>query len=1111
MKSHKKMKILAAILMLGLLCGTAFAAPATIINGTYSPSDNTIPINKEVNSDQEFKITLEDEGNVTWTDENDDEITEGTSVSPDKKIFTLIYEIIDTAVHSVKASVSNASGDLGEVTWTIQGTAPDLEIKDSYPTKSEDGWEEEDDEDLIKTVTQSSSNSTFDFNITVNQNCTVVWNVEDSDGNSVVDTVTDDGDDGNGVTDSEFDFEAGEEIETYTITATATSTVGSDEEIKTWIVDVVRKGYYSGNRIWENGMSTTYTWDALSYSGFFYNLDDGKSSETLTIEAISRNIDEGNIKYSTEPMETDFEYNNWGSYQVIGFMAEKYFAGYNENTTIEGESLDESLIKEGVLAKVLTDTDDKESAYSGSSFILEDGYALNIVEVDVNGNTVWIQLEKDGDVVDDDFLASNENYVYEADLGDAEDVPIIIAHVGTVFAGQETSAVFIEGIFQISDNYVEIESGDSFGEMEITSASSSGIKMENEDDINLDEGDTIELMGKILIQVADDSTLRFAPYVDISEPGTYELRGTVYDEDEDDPITTWDPYNFEGFYYNIDEGIGTEELRIEDSDLSDREITEGQLIYETTPEEVEFEHDQWGYFQVIGFMAEKYFAGYIDEGDKKTTVGDEDLDVSLLSDNILCKVLTDTDDKESMYSGSALILEEGYALNIQEVDINGEVVWVQLEKDGDAVDDAFVESNENYVYETDLGDAEDIPLIIVHFSNVFAGAETNAVFVEGIFQISDDYLELESDDTFGEMEVSSIGESGIKMENNDDINLDQDETIDIMGEINFKVADSGTLRFYPFVEVETEGGASRELRINVPDEIIEGEEFTIEVTAGEDEVEDVTVRIDGSTVGKTDEDGEVTYSDTAGTYKVTAERDGYTTANTNIEIIEPKIQMTISVSPQAVYVGDTMTIEVLEAIGGDPVEDAEISIDGESLEETDEDGTVTYSTDDPGTIKVSATKKGYLDESTNVKVRDLEAIFVYSNLVIDPLEVRAEKEATISVDVENTGNAAGDTNVELVVNGTVAGTQTISLGIGEGTTVTFKHAEEVPGTYTAEVGGETGTYTVLEKSSGLLYGLGALILAIAGGAAYMFTKGGWTVGMLQEKVQELLDSVKPRK
>ncbi len=1084
MKSHKKMKTLAVILMLGLLCGTAFAAP--VINSS-TPSDKDIEV--DIGTNQEFTVTLNESGTVKWFVEDE----EKSPSSSTDTFSSYIYAVSDTIQRTIKAVVEgNANASPEE--WTIKGS--ELEITAANPTESNWG------SSFVKTITASSSNSTSNFNITTNQNCTIEWTVKDSDDNTVESKS-----EPSEVKSSSFVFAAGKVVDTFTIKATATkSGAGSDE--KTWTLEVVPKGYSSGNRIWDEDLGLSkdeYTWDALSYSGFFYDLDDGEFSEKLTIKDIKRNIDEGKITYSTEPMETDFEYNDWGSYQVIGFMAEKYFAGYNENTTIEGESLDISLIKEGVLAKVLTDTDDKESAYSGSSFILEDGYALNIVEVDVNGNTVWIQLEKDGDVVDDDFLSSNDDYVYEADLGDAEDIPIIIAHVGTVFAGQETSAVFIEGIFQISDNYVEIEEGDSFGEMEIKSASGSGITMRNEDDVNLDEGDTIELMGKILIQVADDSTLRFAPFVDISEPGTYELRGTVYDEDVDgDSFPTWTPFNFEGFYYNIDEGIGTEELRIED--LNGREIPEGQLIYETTPQPVEFEHDNWGDFKVIGFMAEKYFAGYPEDA-----VNGEIDEVSLLSDNILTKVLTDTDDKESMYSGSALILEEGYALNIQEVDINGEVVWVQLEKDGDAVDDAFVSSNEDYVYETDLGDAEDVPLIIVHFSNVFAGAETNAVFVEGIFQISDDYLEIEDGDTFGEMEIS-ISSNSITMKNEDDINLDEDETIDIMGEVKFKVADSGTVRFYPFVEVETEGGASRELRIDVPDEIIVDEEFTIEVTAGEDAVEDVTVKVNGKTVSKTDEDGEVTYTPVAaGTYKVSAEKEGYTTANKNIEVIEPKVAMTIGISPQTVYIGDTMTIEVVEAIGGDPVEGAEISINGEFLKETDEDGTVTYSTDKPATIKVSATKQGYLDESANVKVRDLEPIFVFSNLVIDPLEVRAEKEATISIDVENTGNAAGDYNVELVVNETVADSQTISLGIGEGTTVTFKHAEEVPGTYTAEVGGETGTYTVLEKSSGLLYGLGALILAIAGGAAYMFTKGGWTVGMVQEKVQELLDSVKPRK
>ena len=95
-------------------------------------------------------------------------------------------------------------------------------------------------------------------------------------------------------------------------------------------------------------------------------------------------------------------------------------------------------------------------------------------------------------------------------------------------------------------------------------------------------------------------------------------------------------------------------------------------------------------------MADKYFAGYQDGA-----VDGEVDDVSLLSDNILSKVLIDTDDKKSMYSGSALALENGYSLSIKEVDVNGNSVWVQLEKDGKVVDDGFCFLGQDYVYKTD--------------------------------------------------------------------------------------------------------------------------------------------------------------------------------------------------------------------------------------------------------------------------------------------------------------------------------------------------------------------------------------------------------------------------
>ncbi len=1030
----------------------------------FDPSSSSVTNN--VGESRVFTATVSQPSNMTWSFDNTPLYTNTTVTQS-----SYTNNSAAQGTHTVKVDAQNENGtDSKTWTWTVAVNGVPVNFDPSQGTIE---------------VAQGKSQT---FSISSSQNINVEWFVKDVKQEQETDT---------NVASSSYEFE-GSSTGEYTLKAVASDPNGIySPSTQTWTVKVVSAS--SGDRIWEEGMPETYTWTAQSYSGFYYDLDSGVSSENMTIKDIKdRSIDSGNIEYVTEPTETDFEYGNWGSYQIIGFMAEKYFAGYTtDGSKVIGD--DVSPISNGVLSKILIDSDDKNSAYSGDALILEEGYSLNIVEVDVNGESVWIQLEKDGNVVDDSFVTSGKDYVYEADLGEAEEVPIIIAHFGTVFAGAETSAVFVQGLFQISDDYVELENGDTFGEMEVTSLSSSEIKMKNDDNVGLDEGETIDLMGKIQIQVADDRKLRFAPVLDTSEAGTYELRGTVYDEKINGKTASWTPFNFEGFYYNIDEGIGTENLTVEE--FGNGDIPSGKLVYKSEPQAVDFEYSDWGNFTVVGFMAEKYFAGYTD-GSVKGAVND----VSLLSDNILCKVLTDSDDKESMNSGSALILEDGYSLNIVEVDINGESVWVQLEKDGEVVDEGFVTSGKDYIYETSLGEAEDVPLIIIHFGTVFSGTETSAVFVQGIFQLSDDYTEINNGDTFGEMEVASVSESGITMKNDDDIGLGQDETIEIMGNVSFRTADNSTLRFYPFVEVETggEGNSSDSLKITVPDEVYAKDKFNIEVTAGGEAVEGATIKVNESSVGETNDDGIVEYTaEEVGTLKITAEKDDYKTANKNINVIPPREKMTVSILPETVYVGDILKIETVEAIGGDPIEGANISINGNVVNKTGSDGKAVYTTDKSGTLKLGITKEGFLNQEVNVKVRDFEAIYEFSNLVVEPLEVSAGKDATISVDVGNTGNAAGNKSVELFVNGNVTDSKEISLDMGKNTTVTFEHVEEVPGTYRVEVGGENATYTVKEKSSLLLYALGAIVLLIVGGAAYFFTKGGGDIGMVQEKIREL--------
>ncbi|MDD2339089.1 MAG: S-layer protein domain-containing protein [Methanosarcina sp.] len=813
----------------------------------------------------------------------------------------------------------------------------------------------------------------------------------------------------------------------------------------------------TGNRIWDENanQNLTYTWTPQTYSGFYYDLDTGEGSENLTVQLSkgSRTIEEKNLQYETKPIQTAFKHKNWGSYQVIGFMAERYFAGYTANSSFANKDL--SVISEGQLSKVLTDTDDRKSLYTGSSLILEDGYSLNIVEVDVKGNTVWVQLEKDGNIIDNAFLPSNSDYVYKTGLGSAEDVPIIAVYFSQIFSGRETNAVFIQGIFQISDQSLKVRGGDDFGKMEVSSISSSGIKMRNSDSISLSKGNTIDVMGKLIFVVADASELRFAPIVKTTEPGTYELRGTVHDEKFDTSV--WTPFNFEGFYYNIDDNVSTESLVIEK--LNDRTIDDKMLVYSTKPARVEFEHKGWGNYEVVGFMAEKYFAGY-----PENTFGNSK-GVSVLSDRILSKVLIDDDNKKSLFTGSSLALENGYTLKAAEVDINGEKVLFELYKDGKLVDSGVVFKNEDYIYKADIGGAENVPVITVHVSTVFRSRETDAVFVEGIFQISEDYLKVAQGDSFGKMEVSSISSSGITMKNEDSISLSRDEVINLMGNVKFRVADASVLRFYPFVEIKTEAGD--QLNIEMPDVLIAGRKAEVLVMARNVSVGGVEVFVGTTSVGTTGDDGNLTFTPSReGSFTVTANRAGYVSGSKDIDVVaEGVLKLMLSVTPTTVREGDQINIKVIDSVGKQPIAGADVFFGGKKIDkQTDAKGTISHWVTAPGTYTINATKSGYEEGENVIEVIESAAQFTFSDLTVKPASVEAGTPVKIRVNAVNNGTVAGESKVELLVNNKSVDSKNVTLSSGESTEVEFSHTEDKPGTYTVQVGGLSKSYEVIKKA-----------------------------------------------
>jgi hypothetical protein len=82
-------------------------------------------------------------------------------------------------------------------------------------------------------------------------------------------------------------------------------------------------------------------------------------------------------------------------------------------------------------------------------------------------------------------------------------------------------------------------------------------------------------------------------------------------------------------------------------------------------------------------------------------------------------------------------------------------------------------------------------------------------------------------------------------------------------------------------------------------------------------------------------------------------------------------------------------------------------------------------------------------------------------LDINPKQVYTNQPVTISTNVVNTGDEAGSLYVVLKINGNVEQTRMVSVGAHGAQPVKFTVVKAQPGTYTVDIGGQQGSFTVL--------------------------------------------------
>ena len=835
----------------------------------------------------------------------------------------------------------------------------------------------------------------------------------------------------------------------------------------------------TGNRIWTEGMDTTYTWNPYSFAGFYYNLNDNVGTEELRIRNINtqRTIAENDLIYSTSPTEVNFGYSGFGKYQVIGFMADKYFAGYtasskppNPTGTVEAKSA----LGSRQLHRVLIDDDTKRIMYLGSTLTLQEGYVLKAKDISVTDRVMLISLLKDGTEVDTAALEAGQTYIYApGKAGVVSDLPVIMVRFDSVFSGREVQAAFLKGIFQISEKYATVNTGDRYGEMEIRNVGAGGIEMTNRNSISLSRGNTIDLIGDLKIVVADSDILRFA--LSVEKTGAFEVRGTVY------PITQeWTPFNFGlnvggtniGFYYDMDNDVGKEKLKIEQ--INGGTIPERKLKYSTSPDEISFEYTGFGKYNVIGFMADRYFAGYT----AKSEITNRN-PITVFDTSQLHKVLLDDDVKRTVSTGSTLTLKDGYVLKMKDIDIGaGEgQILVGLLKDGKEIDVDVVSGRETYIYvPRKVGNVSELPIIAVHFDAVFRGKEVSAAFVKGVFQVSEDFTTVKSGDRNGLMEVDSVNSNGIVMTNRNPISLSSGSIVELMGNIKFKVADSATLRFYPFVDVKPEMIANQ-LLIDAPPKATAGDTITIKVTAGGRAVEGAAVGIN-SEVGNTDKNGimelNIKKSLATGSYNLTATKLGYQKASRNIEIEGYLENRLIIDAPAKANQFEEITIKATNKEL--PVSGVTVALDNITIGTTDSSGMLKYTPEVSGTHTIYASKSGLITSARDIDIR--VPFSEYKALDINaPDVVISGKEAVFSANVTNIGTKKDTLPVVLIVNSTEVQTISVTLAPKEIKEVTFKQAIDMPaGNYTVEVLGQKKLVEVKGAALNVYMVLGIIIV-----------------------------------
>ncbi|MCE8426424.1 MAG: hypothetical protein J5U17_11685 [Candidatus Methanoperedens sp.] len=554
----------------------------------------------------------------------------------------------------------------------------------------------------------------------------------------------------------------------------------------------------------------TQAWDATTFAGFWYDLKDNLKSETLSIEANvnGRDIPENELFYSTSKQtkllkavengkgldntELMNAFDGNGMYHPIGWQAQPYVA-------VKGKAkkLSKLIIEQG------NSTSEKKTLTVGESWDIGDGWTLTAQGIDAQASPRQAQLvlSKDGNKLDDKVIRQGDVYVYtEKSIAGESDVPLFVTYVDSVITGATSYMVQLRYTWAISKSIIEIKGADVFGNMEVKTSNDDYVLLYNKDrTISLSRNGTIDILGDLKFRVADNDYLRYYPMVLRTDPGTYEVRGSIV---EGTGTQSWDATTFAGFWYDLKDDLKSETLTIT-SDINNRNIQENTLFYNMTKQTkllkvVENGHTSAellnafpnGAYDILGWRTQPHVA--VKGKARKLS-------------RLIIEQSSATSEKKTLSIGETWNIGDGWNLKVMGIDASSSPKRVRLvlSRDSNILDDKIIAQGEIYVFTEGLAGETNAPSFVTYIDTIFVSDSTSIVQLRYTWAISKNSIEINATDVFGNMEVVTADDDSIILNNKDrTISLSRNSTVNITDEIKFRVADSDILRFYPLVEYE---------------------------------------------------------------------------------------------------------------------------------------------------------------------------------------------------------------------------------------------------------------------------------------------------------------------